>query len=67
MVKQSMKAVPVNPGTGIKIRTADIPAHVGTDLAQTAFEALRRDYSRPEIQAEYQRWKAARAAREATA
>lgn len=67
MVKQSMKAVPVNPGTDIKIRTADIPAHVGTDLAQTAFEALRRDYSRPEIQAEYQKWKAARAAREVMA
>lgn len=67
MVRQSMKAVPVNPGTGIKIHTADIPAHVGTDLAQAAFEALRRDYSRPEIQAEYQRWKAARAAREVTA
>lgn len=67
MIRQSMKAVPVNPGTGIKIHTADIPAHVGTDLAQTAFEALRRDYSRPEIQAEYQKWKAARAAREVMA
>lgn len=67
MVRQNMRTVPVNPGTGIKIRTADIPAYVGTDLAQTAFEALRRDYSRPEIQAEYQKWKAARAAREVMA
>ena len=59
---RSMRAVPVSPGTGIRIHTADIPAHVGTDLAQAAFEALRKDYSRPEIQAEYQRWKAAREA-----
>lgn len=66
-MRQNMRAVPVDPGTKIEIRTADIPAYVGTDLAQTAFEALRRDYNRPEIQAEYQRWKAARAAREATA
>lgn len=64
-VKQDMRAVPVNPGAGIKIRTADIPAYVGTDLAQAAFEALRRDYNRPEVQAEYQRWKAERAAYEA--
>lgn len=62
MVRQNMRAVPVSPGTGIKIRTADIPAHVGMNLAQAAFEALRKDYSRPEIQAEYQRWKAAREA-----
>ena len=63
MVKQSMKAVPVNPGTGIKIRTADIPANVGTDLAQSAFEAIRKAYADPAIQAEYQRWKAAREVR----
>ena len=63
MVKQSMKAVPVNPGTGIKIRTADIPAHVGTDLAQSAFEAIRKAYADSAIQAEYQRWKAAREVR----
>ena len=67
MVRQNMRAVPVNPGTGIKIRTADIPAHVGTDLAQSAFEAIRKAYADPAIQAEYKRWKTERAAREVTA
>lgn len=64
MVRQSMKAVPVNPGTRIEIHTADIPAHVGTDLAQSAFEAIRKVYADPSIQAEYRKW---RAEREATA
>lgn len=60
-------AVPVSTGTAPRVSTAEVPAYVAVDLAQAAFEALRRDYSRPEVQADYRRWKAERAAREATA
>lgn len=66
MVKQIKIAVPVEPGIEIKIHTADIPAYVSVNIAQAAFEALRKDYARPEIQAEYQQWKAARALRRPT-
>lgn len=43
---------PINPSL--------IPAVVGKDIARTILPAILRDYADPEIQADYQRWKAAR-------
>lgn len=51
-------AVPVDSGTPVQINTSDIPAFVAVNLAQAAFEALHRAWENPEIQADYQRWKA---------
>ena len=59
----TVKAVPVTEG--IHIDTAQIPAHVALNIGQVAFQAILRDYQRPEIQADYQRWKVERAAKAA--
>lgn len=58
-------AVPVDTGTAVHIDTSKISAHTATSLAQAALAAIQRDYLRPEIQEDYQRWKAERAARKA--
>lgn len=55
-----MTTVPVDSGTQVHINTSDIPAHVATNLAQAVFEAIHREYADPEVQADYQRWKAER-------
>lgn len=64
---KGMTAVPVTPGTTIQIQTRDIPDFVAVDLAQSAFEAIRKAYADPAVQAAYREWKAARAAREVMA
>ena len=49
------------------IQTSSIPAAVAMNLGQALFEAVKRDFQRPEVQADFERWKAERAAREARA
>lgn len=39
----------------------EIPPGVQFTLAQAAFEGIRRDFERPEVREDYERWKAARA------
>lgn len=41
--------------------TKEIPPSVQFTLAQAAFEAIKRDFERPEVREDYERWKAARA------
>lgn len=60
MASTKKMAVPVDSGTQVQIKTSDIPAFVAVNLAQAAFEALHRAWENPEIQADYQRWKAER-------
>lgn len=52
--------VPVDSGTSVRIKTSNIPAFVAGNLAQSAFEAIHRAWENPEIQADYQHWKANR-------
>lgn len=47
----------------VHIDTARIPKHVGQNIAQVALTAIQRDYQNPVIRADYERWKAARAAK----
>lgn len=54
-----LKAVPVTDS--IHIDTTQIPAHVALNIGQVAFQAIQQAYQDPVIQADYQRWKAARA------
>ena len=56
------KMVPV--GTCAPIKPALIPDTVGLDIARTILPAILRDYADPEIQADFQRWKAERAAQQ---
>jgi hypothetical protein len=60
---RELTAVPVDPGTKISIQTREVPACVRVTLAQTLFEAIHRDFERPEVRADYERWKAEREAR----
>lgn len=46
----------------VHIDTAQIPAHVAMNLAQVVLMDIQTAYANPIIQADYQRWKAARAA-----
>lgn len=62
---KKLRAVPAIAGTSVD--TESIPAHVSMNLAQVALAAILRDYQRPEVQVDYQRWKAERAAKEAMA
>jgi len=55
-----LTTVPESSGTTVHINTSDIPAHVATNLAQALFEAIHREYEDPEVQADFQRWKAER-------
>lgn len=50
-------------GTCPPINPAEIPETVGMILAQTLLPDLQRAYADPRIQADYQRWKAERAAK----
>lgn len=65
MAKQNYIATPAAANATVEIDTASIPAYTGVHIAQFTLEALRRDYARPEVQEEYQKWKAARAVRSA--
>ena len=56
-----LTTVPDSSGTQVKIRTGDIPAHVAENLAQALFEAIHREYSDPEVRADFERWRAERA------
>ena len=53
----------VRVGTCTPINPAEIPETVGMILAQTLLPDLQRAYADPIIQADYQRWKAERAAK----
>lgn len=53
----------VTVGTCAPIKPALIPETVGLDIARTILPAILRDYADPEIQADFQRWKAERASR----
>lgn len=53
----------VRVGTCAPINPAEIPSSVGMILAQTLLPDLQRAYADPVIQADYQRWKAERAAK----
>ena len=61
MASKELKAVPVS-GTMPSINTSTIPIGVKTSIAQTVFEAIQRDFQRPEVREDYGRWKAERAA-----
>ena len=61
MASKELKAVPVS-GTMPSINTSTIPIGVKTSIAQTVFEAIQRDFQRPEVREDYERWKAERAA-----
>ena len=62
-----LTTVPESSGTTVHINTSDIPAHVATNLAQALFEAIHREYEDPEVQADFQRWKAERQRQRETA
>lgn len=60
---RELTAVPIDPGTRINIQTREVPACVKVTLAQALFEAIHRDFERPEVRADYERWKSEREAR----
>lgn len=57
----NMKAVLITPASPLD--TAQIPGHVARNLAQVAHKAILRDWSNPEIRADFERWKAERETR----
>lgn len=44
----------------IRIDTDSIPAHIQLELAKAAFPSIQEAYADPEIQKDFQRWKAER-------
>lgn len=46
-----------------RIDVDSIPPYVAMNLAQAAYNAAKEAYQRPEIRADYERWKAERNAR----
>ncbi len=55
---KNMKAVLVRNDVHIDVNL--IPKYVAENLAQSAYQAVRRAYDDPEIRAGYERWKAER-------
>lgn len=53
---KGLNLAPVPVGT-VRLETRRIPASVGENLAQAALRAIQRDFTNPDIQADYQRWK----------
>lgn len=61
MRKKEPVAVMVKSGG--KIDVDSIPPYAAMNLAQAAYNAAKEAYQRPEIRADYERWKAERNAR----
>lgn len=57
-MKQRIKTVLIS--NTVHIETAQIPRHVGENIAQMALRAIQRDYADPAVQEDYRRWKAER-------
>ena len=53
------RAVPEAPAP--RLDTGKVPRHIKTTLAQALFDAINADFQRPEVRADYERWKAERA------
>jgi len=51
--------------TSGKFDPASVPSHVKENIAQVVYTSALRDWNNPEIRAEYERWKAERAAKSA--
>ena len=59
---QHLKAVPTT-GTMPRLDTKKIPKAERANIGQLVFDAIQREFQNPEIRAEYERWKADRAAK----
>lgn len=59
---KNLKAVPTT-GTMPRLDTKKIPKAERANIGQLVFDAIQREFQNPEIRAEYERWKADRAAK----
>ncbi len=59
---KNIKAVPTT-GTMPRLDTKKIPKAERVNIGQLVFDAVQREFQNPEIRAEYERWKANRAAK----
>jgi hypothetical protein len=59
-------AVPVDPGTRITINTDVIPAHSAMSLAQATLAMVKREFAKPGVREDFERWMAERYARKET-
>ena len=59
---KNLKAVPTT-GTMPLLDTKKIPKAERANIDQLVFDAIQREFQNPEVRAEYERWKADRAAK----
>lgn len=59
---KKLKAVPVDPNVRITINTDAIPDYVAMNLAQATIEMTKREFAKPGVREDFERWKAKRAA-----
>ena len=59
---KNLKAVPTT-GTMPQLDTKKIPKAERANIGQLVFDAIQREFQNTEVRAEYERWKADRAAK----
>jgi hypothetical protein len=59
-----LKAVPVLTCPAPRINHGAIPRHTQSNIARLVLDAVQRDFQRPEIKEDYERWLAQRERKE---
>jgi hypothetical protein len=62
-MKKNLRAVPVDPGIRITINTDAIPDYVAMDLAQATIALVKREFAKPGVREDFERWKKERYSR----
>ena len=62
-MRKNLRAVPVDPGIRITINTDAIPDYVAMNLAQAVIEMAKREFEKPGVREDFERWKKERYSR----
>ncbi|MGN0706614.1 MAG: hypothetical protein ACI4JC_01260 [Faecalibacterium sp.] len=60
--KNRLVAVPASGTEAPVLDTRKVPSYIKQNIGQVVFDAIQRDFQRPEVKADYERWKAERQA-----
>lgn len=54
--KRKPVRTPIIDASGHQLNTAAVPEHVVEDLCRTVFQEVRKFFSNPAVQADYEKW-----------
>ena len=66
MARSATRSLQAEPVTAMpRLTPSEIPKEIKTNIAEAVFNAIQIDFQRPEVQADYEAWRAARRAKAA--